>query len=189
MRTLGEIEKVIGPIARGPIIGGEVLLTGSTVGVVDPATGEVLTEIALGGVDDALRAVDAAEQAMPDWNGYSPRRRSDVLRRAFELMTERQDAFARIIVLENGKSYGDAMGEVAYAAEFFRWYAEEAVRLTGSSPPPRPGITGLSCYASRSVFRCSSPRGTSPRRWRLARLPRRWQLGALSCSNPLRRPL
>jgi succinate-semialdehyde dehydrogenase/glutarate-semialdehyde dehydrogenase len=131
MRTLKEIEKNIGAIPRGPIIGGEVLLDGPSVGVVDPATEEVLTEITLGEVDDAVRAVDAAEQAMPGWNDFSPRSRSEVLRRAFDLMMERQDALARIIVLENGKSFADAMGEVAYAAEFFRWYAEEAVRLTG----------------------------------------------------------
>src|SRR6266545_702298 len=131
MRTLDEIEKVIGPIPRGPIIGGEPVLGGTTEEVIDPATERPLTEIALGGVDDAVSAVDAAQQAMPGWNALSPRRRSDILRRAFDLMTERHDAFARLIVLENGKSYADASGEVTYAAEFFRWYSEEAVRLKG----------------------------------------------------------
>ena len=131
MRTLDEIEKVIGPIPRGPIIGGEPLLNGKSAEVVDPATEEVLTEIALGGVEDAVRAVDAAESAMPLWNDLSPRHRSEILRRAFDLMMQHQDALARLIVLENGKAYADAAGEVAYAAEFFRWYAEEAVRLKG----------------------------------------------------------
>src|SRR6266508_4255430 len=107
MRTLDEIEKVIGPIPRGPIIGGEPLLGGTTEEVIDPATERPLTEIALGGVDDAVSAVDAAQQAMPGWSALSPRRRSDILRRAFDLMTERHDAFARLIVLENGKSYAD----------------------------------------------------------------------------------
>jgi len=131
MRTLEEIERVIGEIPRGPIIGGETLLDGPSVEVVDPATEEVLTEITVGSVDDAVHAVDAAEKAMPGWSETSPRGRSEILRRAFELMMERQDALARVIVLENGKSLADAMGEVAYAAEFFRWYAEEAVRLKG----------------------------------------------------------
>jgi len=131
MRTLDEIEKVIGPIPRGPIIGGEPVLGGTTEEVIDLSTERPLTEIALGGVDDAVSAVDAAQQAMPGWSALSPRRRSDILRRAFDLMTERHDAFARLIVLENGKSYADASGEVTYAAEFFRWYSEEAVRLKG----------------------------------------------------------
>jgi succinate-semialdehyde dehydrogenase/glutarate-semialdehyde dehydrogenase len=131
MRTLDEIEKVIGPIPRCPIIGGDTVLGGTTEEVIDPATESPLTEITMGGVDDAVRAVDAAEEAMPGWNELSPRRRSDILRRAFDLMTERHDALARLIVLENGKSYADASGEITYAAEFFRWYSEEAVRLSG----------------------------------------------------------
>ena len=131
MRTLDQIEKAIGPIPRGPIIGGETLSNDRSAAVVDPATEEILTEIALGGVEDAVRAVDAAESAMPLWNDLSPRHRSEILRRAFDLMMQHQDALARLIVLENGKAYADAAGEVAYAAEFFRWYAEEAVRLKG----------------------------------------------------------
>lgn len=132
MHTLEDIEKSIGTIARGPVIGGEVLTAGTVTAVVDPATEEPLTEITLGAVDDAVRAVDAAQDAMPAWNELSPRRRSDILRRTFDLMMECSDALARLIVLENGKSYSDAMGEVVYAAEFFRWFSEEAVRLSGT---------------------------------------------------------
>lgn len=132
MPTLEEIEKSVGTIPRGPVIGGHVLHGATSAAVVDPATEEPLTEIALGGADDAISAVDAAQQAMPAWNELSPRRRSDILRRTFELMTECSDALARLIVLENGKSYSDAISEVAYAAEFFRWFSEEAVRLSGS---------------------------------------------------------
>ena len=131
MHTLDEVEKAIGSIPRGPVIGDQVLIGGATTTVVDPATEEILTEITLGSVDDAVRAVDAAEAAMPVWDALSPRRRSDILRRSFELVIEHKDALARLIVLENGKSYGDALGEVAYAAEFFRWFSEEAVRLKG----------------------------------------------------------
>lgn len=132
MHTLEEIEKSLGAIPKGPVIGGEILTGATVTAVVDPATEQPLTEISLASVDDAVRAVDAAEEAMPAWNALSPRRRSDILRRVFDLMVEHSDALARLIVLENGKSYADAAGEVAYAAEFFRWFSEEAVRLSGS---------------------------------------------------------
>jgi succinate-semialdehyde dehydrogenase/glutarate-semialdehyde dehydrogenase len=100
--------------------------------VMDPATGKVLTTVADGSVDDALKAVDASEAAAAGWAATSPRERSEILRRAFELMTGRADELAHLISLENGKALIDARGEVAYAAEFFRWYAEEAVRGAGS---------------------------------------------------------
>jgi succinate-semialdehyde dehydrogenase/glutarate-semialdehyde dehydrogenase len=100
--------------------------------VLDPATGEVITEVADAGVGDAIAAVEAAHSAAGSWAATAPRERAEILRRAFDLMTARSDEFARLISLENGKALADARGEVAYAAEFFRWYAEEAVRLTGS---------------------------------------------------------
>ena len=105
---------------------------GGRFDVIDPATGKVLTTVADGSVDDAIRAVDAAEAAAAGWAATSPRERSEILRRAFELMTGRADELAHLISLENGKALTDARGEVAYAAEFFRWYAEEAVRGAGS---------------------------------------------------------
>ncbi len=105
---------------------------GGRFDVLDPATGAVLTTVADGTVDDALAALDAAEAAAAGWATTSPRGRSEVLRRAFELMTERADDLAHLISLENGKALTDARGEVAYAAEFFRWYAEEAVRAAGT---------------------------------------------------------
>ena len=105
---------------------------GGRFDVLDPATGRVLTTVADGTVDDAIAAVDAADAAATSWAATSPRERSEVLRRAFELMTARADELAHLISLENGKALPDARGEVAYAAEFFRWYAEEAVRAAGS---------------------------------------------------------
>jgi succinate-semialdehyde dehydrogenase/glutarate-semialdehyde dehydrogenase len=104
---------------------------GAVMDVYDPATAEVLTRVADGGVADGIAAVDAAAQAGPAWAATPPRQRAETLRRAFTLMTERAEAFARLITLENGKALRDARGEVAYAAEFFRWYAEEAVRALG----------------------------------------------------------
>ena len=105
---------------------------GSRFDVLDPATGGVIASVADGSVADAIAAVDAAASAADAWAATSPRERSEVLRRAFELMTERADELAHLISLENGKALTDARGEVAYAAEFFRWYAEEAVRAAGS---------------------------------------------------------
>ncbi len=99
--------------------------------VLNPATEEVLASVASAELADADLALDAAEAAMADWAARSPRERSVVLRRAWELMTERLDDFARLITLENGKASKDAMGEATYAAEFFRWFSEEAVRADG----------------------------------------------------------
>ncbi|RZU75003.1 succinate semialdehyde dehydrogenase [Micromonospora kangleipakensis] len=104
---------------------------GGRFDVVDPATGSVITTVADGTVQDAIAAVDAAEQAAAEWAATPPRQRAEILRRAFELMTAQADDLARLITLENGKALADAHGEVAYAAEFFRWYSEEAVRATG----------------------------------------------------------
>jgi succinate-semialdehyde dehydrogenase / glutarate-semialdehyde dehydrogenase len=99
--------------------------------VTDPSTGTVLTDVADADVVDAIQAVDAAEKAMRDWRRTRPRHRADILLRCFELMMQRSDQLAGLISDENGKAISDARGEVAYAAEFFRWYAEEAVRNNG----------------------------------------------------------
>jgi succinate-semialdehyde dehydrogenase/glutarate-semialdehyde dehydrogenase len=99
--------------------------------VLDPATGRALTTVADGSVDDAVAAVDAADDAAAAWAATSPRERAEILRRAWELMTEQADDLATLVTLENGKALADARGEVAYAAEFFRWYSEEAVRAVG----------------------------------------------------------
>jgi len=104
---------------------------GGTFPVLDPATEEPLAEVADGGVEDALDAVTAAHDALSGWAATPPRQRAEVLRKAFELMTQRAEQFARLMSAENGKSLRDARGEATYAAEFFRWYAEEAVRVEG----------------------------------------------------------
>ncbi len=105
---------------------------GGRLTVLDPADGSELTTVASATVDDGLAAVEAAEAALPVWAATPPRERAEVLRRAYQLMIRHSDDLARLIVRENGKAMADARGEVAYAAEFFRWYAEEAVRATGS---------------------------------------------------------
>jgi succinate-semialdehyde dehydrogenase/glutarate-semialdehyde dehydrogenase len=118
----------------GLLIGGE--WTGGRGGkqlpVIDPATEDVLTEVADASTEDALDAVAAASRALPGWAATAPRQRAECLRRAFELMIERADSLAALMTLENGKALRDAKAEAVYSAEFFRWYAEEAVRMEGS---------------------------------------------------------
>jgi succinate-semialdehyde dehydrogenase/glutarate-semialdehyde dehydrogenase len=115
-------------------IGGKVVPAsdGGRFDVLDPATGKVLTSVANGTVEDAMACVDAADVAAAGWAATAPRERAEILRKAFELMTVRKEEIAHLISLENGKALPDARGETAYAAEFFRWYAEEAVRGSGS---------------------------------------------------------
>ncbi len=103
-----------------------------TYDVDDPADKSVLAAVANGGAAQATAAVDAAEAAAAEWAATSPRRRSEILHRVFELMHRDADDLAALICAENGKSATDARAEVAYAAEFFRWFAEEAVRNDGS---------------------------------------------------------
>lgn len=99
--------------------------------VLDPATARPIASVANGTVADALACIDAAEAAAPGWAATPPRQRGEVLRRAFELMIEREDQIAELMVRENGKARKDALGELRYAAEFFRWFSEEAVRISG----------------------------------------------------------
>ncbi len=119
--------------SKGLFIGGEWLAGGGShpIPVMDPSTETLIAHVANAGLSDAAAAVDAAAEAAPGWAATAPRKRSEILRRCFELMTERAEMLAKLISLENGKTLRDARGEVAYAAEFFRWNAEEAVRIVG----------------------------------------------------------
>jgi len=104
---------------------------GQRFNVINPADETVIASVASATVDDAKAAINAAEKAFGEWAARTPRERSIVLRKAFDLMTERLHDFAKLITLENGKATADAMGEATYAAEFFRWFSEEAVRADG----------------------------------------------------------
>src|SRR6201996_562400 len=115
------------------LIGGEWTSGGGgRLAVTDPATEATLAEVADGTEQDGLAAVSAAYDALPKWAATPPRQRAECLRRAFDLMTSRAEAIARLMTAENGKSLRDARAEVTYAAEFFRWYSEEAVRVDGN---------------------------------------------------------
>jgi succinate-semialdehyde dehydrogenase/glutarate-semialdehyde dehydrogenase len=105
--------------------------SGATFSVVNPATEAPIAEVADGSVADAERAIRAAAGAQRDWARTAPRERSDILRRAFELILDRTEELATLMTAEMGKPLAEARGEVAYAAEFFRWFAEEAVRIGG----------------------------------------------------------
>lgn len=104
---------------------------GATFSVVNPADESILCDVASATVEDAIAAVDVADSAFAPWAARAPRERAEILRKAFEIVTARLDNIARLITLENGKATADAKAEAAYAAEFFRWYSEEAVRAEG----------------------------------------------------------
>ena len=116
--------------AQGLWIGGQ-WLPGGGIPVINPSTGRRSPRSPDAGLAEAMAAVDAAEAAAAGWRATPPRQRSEILRRMFTRMTEEAEALAHLISLENGKALSDARGEVAYAAEFFRWNAEEATRIPG----------------------------------------------------------
>ena len=102
-----------------------------TLDVIDPSDGSVIAKVATAGDAEIEAALAAADRAAPAWAKTAPRVRGEILRKAFELMTQEADYLAELISKENGKALPDAKGEVAYAAEFFRWFSEEAVRISG----------------------------------------------------------
>lgn len=112
---------------------------GRTFDVENPADGTVLCSVADAGEAEAFQALDAAVDAQASWAATSPRLRSDILRRAFDLLTERTDELAQLITLEMGKSVAESRGEVAYSADFLRWFSEEAVRIRGDYTPNPTG--------------------------------------------------
>ena len=124
---------LLGPDQRGLLIGGtwRDAEGGKRLDVIDPADGSVLTDVADGSVSDAVDALDAAVAAQAGWAATPPRERGEILRTAFGLIIERAEQFAHLMSLEMGKTVAEAKGEVTYGAEFFRWYAEEAVRIHG----------------------------------------------------------
>jgi succinate-semialdehyde dehydrogenase/glutarate-semialdehyde dehydrogenase len=126
-------EAVLDGVPNGLFIGGRWVASseGTTFEVHDPSTGLPLTEVANATPADGVAALDAAVAAQPGWARVAPRERSEILRRAFELLHERLDDLALLMTLEMGKPIAESRGEIVYAAEFFRWFAEEAVRIHG----------------------------------------------------------
>jgi succinate-semialdehyde dehydrogenase/glutarate-semialdehyde dehydrogenase len=126
-------QKALDGVARQLLIGGRwrASSSGRTFPVEDPATAEVLVEVADADADDASAALDACVAAQPSWAATAPRARSEILRRAYQLMTERTDELAMLMTLEMGKPIAESAAEIAYAADFLRWFSEEAVRIEG----------------------------------------------------------
>jgi len=133
MTATPQEQAVLDAVLKQLLIGGEWReATGrGTITVEDPATGEALCEVADAQPEDAMAALDAAVDVQSDWASHPPRERGEILRRAFEELTDRADELALLMTLEMGKTVKESKAEIAYAAEFLRWYAEEAVRIDG----------------------------------------------------------
>jgi succinate-semialdehyde dehydrogenase/glutarate-semialdehyde dehydrogenase len=115
----------------------------STLGVEDPSTGETLVEVADATPEDAKAALDAAVAVQEEWAAHPPRERGEILRRTFEQMTARADDLALLMTLEMGKPLAESKAEIAYAAEFLRWFSEEAVRIEGRYATAPNGVGRL----------------------------------------------
>jgi succinate-semialdehyde dehydrogenase/glutarate-semialdehyde dehydrogenase len=145
MVTNAEARAVIDSVPTGLFIDGKWVeaASGKRCDVVNPATEQVIASIADGGPEDADRAIDVAARVQDGWARTPPRERSEILRRAYELLMARQEELAIIMTAEMGKPLAEARGEVVYAAEFFRWFAEEAVRIGGDATVSGDGRTRI----------------------------------------------
>ena len=148
----GNAERLLTTIPRQLLIGGKWVdgTEGHTLSVVNPATGQPLTDIADATPGDGVTALDAAVAAAPDWAQTPPRQRSEILRRTFDLIQQRAEEFALLMTLEMGKPLVEARGEVAYGSEFIRWFSEEAVRISGRYGT-NPEGTGRTVVSHRPV--------------------------------------
>src|SRR5580765_4764335 len=133
MTTADNETAVVAGVPKGLWVGGgsSDAAGKAVLAVHDPSTGEVLAEVADASPADGVAALDVVVAAQEGWAGTAPRERGEILRRAFELMTARADELALLMTLEMGKPLSESRGEVTYAAEFFRWFSEEAVRVDG----------------------------------------------------------
>jgi len=149
--TLSEKE-LLAKVPTGLYIGGKWVESHGErpITVEDPATGKALLQIANANAQDGLAALTAADEAQAKWAKTAPRERSEILRRAFDLVRARAEEFAMLISLEMGKPLAEARGEVTYGAEFLRWFSEEAVRITGRFGTSPEG-TGNMLVAQRPV--------------------------------------
>jgi len=138
-------KEVVAAVHPQLFIGGEWRAAegGKTFAVEDPSTGQTLVEVADASVADGKAALDAAVAAQADWAATPPRDRGEILRKAYEIITERADELALLMTLEMGKPIKEAQAEIAYGSEFFRWFSEEAVRIAGRYSVAPNGATRL----------------------------------------------
>lgn len=140
-------------VPTGLWIGGEEREGKSTFNVLDPSDDEVLIAVSDATAEDATAALDAACAVQAEWAGTAPRKRGEILRSVFEAITERADDIAALMTLEMGKVVAESKGEVTYGAEFFRWFAEEAVRIGGRFTPS-PAGNGRIMVTKQAVGPC-----------------------------------
>jgi succinate-semialdehyde dehydrogenase/glutarate-semialdehyde dehydrogenase len=147
--------ELLAKVPDGLFIGGEWLAAdgGKTLKVYDPATGDVVKEIANASPGDGMSALDAAVEAFPSWSQTPARERGELLRRAFDLLQERKEEFALLMTIEMGKPLAEARGEVAYGGEFLRWFSEEAARIQGRYGA-NPEGTGRMIVSQHAVGPC-----------------------------------
>ncbi|MCX2931234.1 NAD-dependent succinate-semialdehyde dehydrogenase [Mycobacterium sp. CVI_P3] len=148
-----DIERLLSSVPTGLWIGGEERPGSSTFEVHDPSNDAVLTTVADATAADAVAALDAACAVQAEWAATSPRDRGEILRSVFETIIARADDLATLMTLEMGKVVAESMGEVKYGAEFFRWFAEEAVRI-GGRYTPSPAGTGRIIVTKQPVGPC-----------------------------------
>ena len=141
--TAADVGDLLGRVPQGLLIGGDWITTPNRFEVENPATAMPLTEVADADATDARSALDAAVAAGPAWAATDPRARAEILRRAFELVTQRSEDLALLMTCEMGKPLAEARGEVSYGAEFLRWFSEEAVRISGRYTVAPAGGTRL----------------------------------------------
>ena len=148
-----DVERLLSSVPTGLWIGGEHQPGASTFDVLNPATDEVLAQVADATAQDGLAALNAACAVQSEWAATPARDRGEILRSVFEMITERAEDFATLMTLEMGKVVAESMGEVRYGAEFFRWFAEEAVRIHGRFTPA-PAGTGRIVVTKQPVGPC-----------------------------------
>ena len=187
MDTRIDVKALLSTVPTGLWIGGEERAASSTFDVLNPATDEVLIAIADATPEDGIAALDAAAAVQGDWAATPPRERGEILRSVFEAITARAEEFATLMTLEMGKVLAESMGEVKYGAEFFRWFAEEAVRIGGRYTKARRATAASSSPSRRSDRVWRSRRGTSRWRWAPARSDPRWPPAARWSSSPRRK--
>jgi succinate-semialdehyde dehydrogenase/glutarate-semialdehyde dehydrogenase len=148
-----DVERVLSSVPTGLWIGGQERAATSTFEVLNPATDEVLVSVANATGADAVDALDAACAVQHEWAATPARERGEILRSVFDMIIDRADDFAMLMTLEMGKVLAESMGEVKYGAEFFRWFAEEAVRIHGRFTPS-PAGTGRIVVTKQPVGPC-----------------------------------
>ena len=124
-------QQVLEALPNGLFIGGEWVQTDNLIPVENPAKGEAFAEVADATPEQAMQALDAAAEAQAGWAATKPRDRAELLRRVFDMINQRRELFAALMTMEMGKTFNEALGEVAYGNEYVRWFSEQACRIEG----------------------------------------------------------